>query len=688
MTDDDLDRLLGAARPPTAADDGWAASTAGDDSLAAIRARTARRTRSGRPSVRTLRRLRPFSLGIGFAAVAATVVAIGVAMPGSTSPRHPVRAGGPSSPSGPPPVIGAVPGQMALAGYDTCAAMRDALRQHTAQHVTAWGLDQGGGGIAYDLREPVAATANQSTAGAGAASTPDHSTTNDQEVGADEPDIVKTDGRRVVSVSGGVLRVVDAGTRKVTGTLDLRAYAGAQSAQLFVAGDRALVILGQQYVLYGDRAFGALPYGGGSSAGSTFLLVDLAAEPTVVSTLHTDGGYVDARLIGGVARVVVASSPKLAFGQYNGDGSDKKAVAANRRVVEQAPLSAWLPTYQTTDGGRTSTHQVPCDRVSHPVHYTGESMVTVYSFDPATSLDDPKPISVAADASTVYATAGNLYVASGDGNRTQLHRFWVGDTGAPRYVGSGSVPGWLLDSYSLSEYDGTLRVVTTNERRQATALYVLDADTLRRRGEVDGLGVGENLHAVRFLGPLAYVVTFESVDPLFVLDLADRDHPVKAGELTVTGYSDYLHPVADGRLLGVGQDVDRRQLVSGLQVSLFDVADPAKPSRLDNVVRRHTPSESPLDPHAFLWWPATHTAVIPIDSWNPGQSGAALVVRVGTDHLTVQGTVRNPAVSTEGYDAGISRTLVIGDDLWTMSSSGLLVSSLQTLDRQGWVAFS
>ena len=475
---------------------------------------------------------------------------------------------------------------------------------------------------------------------------------------------------------------------RITGTLDLRAYAGAQSAQLLVDGDRALVILGEQYVLYGERAYGAMPYGGGSSGGSTFLLVDLAAEPTIVSTLHTDGGYVDARLIGGVARVVVASTPKLAFAQWDGNGSQKHAEAANRRVVQQAPLSAWLPTYQTTEGGRTRTHQVPCDRVSHPVHYTGESMVTVYSFDPATSLDDPQPISIAADASTVYATGGNLYVASSDGSRTQLHRFWVGGTGAPRYVGSGSVPGWLLDSYSLSEYAGTLRVVTTGERRQASALYVLDADTLRRRGAVTGLGAGENLHAVRFLGPLAYVVTFESVDPLFVLDLADPDHPVKAGELTVTGYSDYLHPVADGRLLGVGQDVDEQQRVSGLQVSLFDVTDPAKPSRLDNVVRRHTPSESPLDPHAFLYWPATHTAVIPMDSWNPGQSGAALVVRVGADRLTVQGTVRNPAVSTEGYDAGIERTLVIGDDIWTMSSSGLLVSSLKTLNRQGWVVFS
>ena len=120
----------------------------------------------------------------------------------------------------------------------------------------------------------------------------------------------------------------------------------------------------------------------------------------------------------------------------------------------------------------------------------------------------------------------------------------------------------------------------------------------------------------------------------------------------------------------------------------FDVSDPAKPSRLDNLVRRHAPSESAIDPHAFLYWPATRTAVIPIDSWNPGQSGAALVVRVDADNLSVLGTLRNPALSTEGYDTGIERTLVIGHDIWTMSSSGLLVSDLQSLARRGWVAFS
>jgi uncharacterized secreted protein with C-terminal beta-propeller domain len=244
----------------------------------------------------------------------------------------------------------------------------------------------------------------------------------------------------------------------------------------------------------------------------------------------------------------------------------------------------------------------------------------------------------------------------------------------------------------MSEYHGALRVVTTkltpNGSSSATSLFELDADSLRVLGSLGGLGAGEQLHAVRFIGAFGYVVTFRSVDPLYVLDLTDPAAPKRAGALTITGYSDYLHPVADGRLLGVGESVNDQQIVTGLQVSLFDVDSPAHPSRIARITRSHTPSESPIDPHAFLFWPATGTAVVPVNSWNAEQSGAALVLHVGKNSLAVQGTIRNPAVATVGsYDTGIERTLVIGDDLWTMSSSGLQASDLHSLAKRAWVPF-
>jgi uncharacterized secreted protein with C-terminal beta-propeller domain len=689
MTDDELERALRAARPTTEADNGWAGSDDGEEALAAIHDAVGAPPR--RTVVRTLRRVRPLGLGIALTAAAAAVVAVGLARPASTHSPTPGALG--PTPDRTTQPVGPVPERMTLAAYSTCDAMLSGLRKHTAAHVTAGGLDLGGGpyfhGVALaptGMRVPAAADATTGSA----AGTADHSTTNDQEIGVDEPDVVKTDGRRVVAISNGVLRVVDAASHKVTGTLDLAMYAGAQDAQLMLSGDRVLVLLGSNSAVI--RYGGPVDYGPRVPAadGSTFLLVDIAAAPTVVSTLHTNAGYVDARLVGGAVRVVAASSPRLTFPVPTDGKTDKQRVVANRRVVENAPLSAWLPTFQTTRAGVATTHTVPCEQVRHPANYTGESMLTVYSFDLATSLDDARPIAIAADGATVYASTSSLYVSSSDGASTQLHRFLVGSAGAPRYVGSGSVPGDVLDSYSMSEYSGALRVVTTQYRtRQTTSVYVLDANTLRRAGSVGGLGAGEQLHAVRFLGPLAYVVTYRSVDPLYVLDLHDPAHPRRAGELKVTGYSDYLHPTSDGRLLGIGQSVDGQQRVTGLQVSLFDVTDATHPARIAKLTRSHTPSETPIDPHAFLYWAATGTAVVPIDSWEPSQSGAAVVLHVGTNDLRTIGTIRNPAVSTiDSYDSGIERTLVIGDSIWTMSGSGLQVSDLQSLARRAWVPFS
>ncbi|HKC28943.1 MAG TPA: beta-propeller domain-containing protein, partial [Jatrophihabitans sp.] len=621
------------------------------------------------------------------------------------------------------------PANMALVAYTSCDSLLAGLRGHTAAQVGPYGLAGGsmGYGVASGaaLRGPVAAIpASAAANGAGSAtSAPDHSGTNVQEVGVGEPDVVETDGRRIVSISNAVLRIVDVPEHKITGTLDLSMYAGAQSAELLMSGSRVLVLLGNDYS--GGPVVYAYPRMSGT--GSTFLLVDIAGPARVLDTLHTSGGYVDARMVGHTARLVVQSGPQLSFPMLPDRSTNEQRTARNRSIVSHAPLSAWQPTFSVTSAGGATEQSVPCTSVRHPAHYTGTSMLTVFTVDLTGDLQDTEPISVAADGATVYASATSLYVAGPQyGARsaaTQLHRFDISGSGKPRYVGSGRVPGTLLNSYSMSEYADTLRVVTTHwpgyfggpvpmpmpvdapttsaaggsgvmsgaptsGGSNDTSVYTLDPKTLAVEGHVGGLGRGEQVHAVRFLGPLGYVVTFRSVDPLYVVDLHDPAHPRTAGELTITGYSDYLHPLPDGRLLGVGQNVDSASRVTGLQVSLFDVTNPAEPTRLARVTRAHSPSETPIDPHAFLYWPATSLAVVPIDSWDPAQSGAAIAIHVGAHDLSVLGIVRNPAVTTTGgYNSGISRTLVIGDQLWTMSSSGLQADDIASLQREAWVAF-
>jgi uncharacterized secreted protein with C-terminal beta-propeller domain len=636
-------------------------------------------------------RRRSTALGAGFVAAVAAIVTVALATAGSSGHRTPAQPG-PTTPGAPTPrhspAVGPAPQQIELVAYDACDSMLDGLRSHTSKSVTAYGLPGSQQGYPYGVLEDARGKLSAAAPAGGGAAAPDHSTTNVQEPGVGEPDTIGTDGHRVVSVSDGVLRVVDARTHEVTGRLDLTVYAGAESAQLLLAQDRALVVLGNAAPYYGGPIY-SRPYGPGADA-TTFLLVDLTGSPSIISTLHPHGGYVDARMVDGTARLVVRSAPTISFPTGNDRSSEGQRIARNREVVKHAPLTAWLPTYEVTTGTTTTSHTVPCTRVSHPKTYTGASMLTVYTVDLAADLDQPDPITVAADGTAVYASTTSLYVASSDGDKTQLHRFDTSTVGRPSYLGSGTVPGQLFDSYSMSEYRSSLRVVTSTRRAtMSTSVYVLDADTLRVTGSVGDLGVGEQLHAVRFLGPLAYVVTFESVDPLYVLDLHDPAKPRRAAELTITGYSDYLHPVGPGRLLGVGESVNSAGMVNGLQISLFDTDSAERPRRLDRITRPNTPSETPIDPHAFLYWPAKKLAVVPINAWNGNESGAALVVHVGAVGLRTVGTIRNPAVSTaNGYAGGISRTLVIGGDIWTMSSSGLRVSDLDSLDRRAWVPFS
>ena len=142
-------------------------------------------------------------------------------------------------------------------------------------------------------------------------------------------------------------------------------------------------------------------------------------------------------------------------------------------------------------------------------------------------------------------------------------------------------------------------------------------------GHVDDLGVGERVQSVRFTDDTAYVVTFRQVDPLFAIDVSDPTAPRVLGELKIPGFSEYLHPLGDGLLLGVGVDADDRGVTTGAKVSLFDVSDPARP--VETSVLSYPDASSRLrgDPLAFTWDPLRRTASFPMDRYAIGRVDCA-----------------------------------------------------------------
>ncbi|MGN9836570.1 beta-propeller domain-containing protein [Nonomuraea sp. H19] len=610
-----------------------------------------------------------------------------------------------SSTGSTPPPKATTLGAVRLVAYTGCDDMLAGLRERAAANVGPWGL---GNSV------PMTARMEQDTAMA-KTDTPEHSTTNVHEAGVDEPDLVKTDGNRIVTVKDGILRVIDTATRKVTSSLKLtegdeRVYA---PADLLLSGERALVLF---------RGGGDIMYKSMVPVGDTrYVLVDLAGPPKVLSTIKPQGTYVDARMVGSTVRIVTRNQPNITFPQLKDTASEAERIKANQAAVRQAPIDAWLPKIEITDAsGAVKKDAVKCERVSHPADYTGTSLLTVHTVDLAQGVtaSGTDPISLAADGDIVYGTGAGLYVASNPRwwqsfpmpiedtpnvppaeeptpdeptptvppEETEIHKFDVTSPGAPAYVASGKVKGRLLNQYSMSEHDGHLRIATTltspDGRNSSSTVYTLKADTMAKTGEVGGLGEGERIYSVRFMGPVGYCVTFKQVDPLYTLDLRDPAAPKVTGELKITGYSAYLHPGGEGRLIGIGQEASEKGRTLGTQVSLFDVSDPASPRRLSQLFQKDSGSEAEWDPHAFLYWPKTGLSVIPLTQQT--ESGA-LVLKIDDSGVSKLGMIKHPVQQGQDYQPGIQRSMIIGASIWTVSHEGVQVNDAATLASQAWI---
>ncbi|MEV6304634.1 beta-propeller domain-containing protein [Actinoplanes sp. NPDC051861] len=579
---------------------------------------------------------------------------------------------------------------MRLVAFDSCDQLIADLRRAAKASVGPYGF----GGGRPELLDGGVRVAQGAASKVDSAAEPAYSGTNVHESQADEPDLVKTDGRRIVTVGQGALRVVDVATRKETGSVDL-GVPNAGQLQLLLTGDSALVLVPAGY----ERGFvgktAEIDYG------PQLLLVDLSGPPAIVSRYQGEGDLVDARMTGATARVVLRTTPRIQFPDSPTISDEKRRIAANRDAIDRAPADAWLPRWQVTDGAVTSAGKVDCGQVRRPTDYSGGSLVSILTFDLARSvLGGGDPVTVVADGDTVYATATSLYLASDQRWRfesfagraarparqeTDLYKFTFEGNQPPVYRAAGTVPGYLINQYAVSEWANRLRVATTDPKTDRSAVRVLNEQNgeLVQTGAVDGLGKGERIYSVRFLGDRGYVVTFRQTDPLYSLDLSDPAKPKVTGELKITGYSAHLQPVGVDRLIGIGQEADGDGRTQGTQVSLFDVSDPAKPRRLARYQIPGGHSDAEYDPHALLWWPAANLLVTPVSTWNGQDSkSAALTLRV-TDDIKLTGEVTHPTAA--GYPSMIQRSLVAGNVLWTLSDAGLRASDLSTTAQLAWL---
>jgi uncharacterized secreted protein with C-terminal beta-propeller domain len=470
----------------------------------------------------------------------------------------------------------------------------------------------------------------------------DYTTTNVQEAGVDEPDLVKTNGTHMFIAQDRALHVLRSWPAADTAELASVTLPGWATG-LFLLDDRVVVLA--QVDAGTDPTLPAFTDGW---AVTRVLVYDVSdpANPALLRTQDFEGYLADARMIGDQAWLVInqwlavpqpvwdaawtsiEASPYLSWDspQETRDAMKALARAAVQPAVHAAmatvDIPSLLPAWQQDGAGAAPL--LACGELYATATPSHLSMMSVIQFD-VTDLG-VAATGLMSDGWTVYASLQNLYVAqtswwwwgAEDAGVTQIHQFAL-EADGPRYAASGEVDGWIYDAFGMSEHAGFLRVATTDfggwwwgpvdpaaepAANHITVLHDDGAGALGVVGHVGGIAPGEQIQAARFLGDKGYIVTFRRTDPLFTLDLSDPTNPTVVGELVLPGYSAYLHPMDDDHLLAVGMQGLETGELTGLAVSIFDVSDLANPTlqdQYDLTEQGWAWSEAMWDHHAFTW---------------------------------------------------------------------------------------
>ena len=419
----------------------------------------------------------------------------------------------------------------------------------------------------------------------------DYSDTNNQVEGVQEADIIKTDGEYIyAAVDGDVYLLRENGgnpeilskIEKKAGT-ELDEKDGAHEAEEYVNNiyvtETRLVLMKYtvDYSTYEDAvaedvAIAGCYVGQGTYTAAVYDIAD-RSHPVLLNELGQSGTLISSRMVGDILYLVYS---------YYVPGE-----------IDEADPSTYVPALYLGDA--------KTDVAAGDIMLLGEpgaaQYLTVSSIDvgsPAEFLDTQSILGCGSD---IYCNSETLVVALVTGeeannvykDKTDLYRFSLKD-GAVTMESQGSVPGYVLNQFSMDEYNGYFRIVTTenvthyfNEGGIASAeqektrnhLFVLD-ESMNIVGSIEDLARGESIYSARFMGDTGYFVTYRQVDPLFTVDLSTPSEPKILSELKVPGFSNYLHPFGDGLLLGFGQNSDEESgEIQGLKLSIFDTTDPA-----------------------------------------------------------------------------------------------------------------
>lgn len=480
----------------------------------------------------------------------------------------------------------------------------------------------------------------------------DYSGTNLRQQGVDEGDIVKTDGKflYIVGNGGSEVVIVEAGEEmKETGRIQAEDGRCVEEIYLLPKEKKAVLICSFD----SEDDYGIYPLESSDQEQTEVLTYDISApsDPQLLGKVSQSGWYHSSRLVNGFLYL---------FSQYY-VGADIRETepesfipAAGERLLEETDI--FMPQYQAGN---------------------------MYEVITAVDLENPDQTK---DSKAIFTKGGELYVSENSiyyyeiewDQKTNMEitalRKLSYESGVIEPEAQGTVNGYINDSFSIDEYKGNLRIVTTVE--DTNSVYVLD-EKLEIIGEIEGLAEDERIYSARFLGETGYFVTFRETDPLFSVDFSAPENPKIIGQLKIPGFSDYLHYYGDGKLLGIGMDVEEEtQITRGVKLTMFDVSDPTDVKEADTYVLENVYStEVSYDYKAALIDPGTNRIGFPADS----EGGEAYYL---FSYDEEQGFQCNLEEEING-GGGSARGVYIGERLYVIQGNVIEAYSLENYEKVG-----
>lgn len=430
----------------------------------------------------------------------------------------------------------------------------------------------------------------------------DFGTTNRQEQDVDEGDIIKTDGNYlyVVTADRNLVSIVDVQSGDMKEISQIKIDKTEFVEEIYNNGDILVVIgsvceenwlndkiLSDDAVTYGT----AYSYGYGILQNASFVKVYNISDrtaPKLVTEYSQQGNYDSSRMIGTKLYNVSTYYVNVRADDYRDN------------CIPETEINGVC-------------EKIPADCISVIEESESSSYAVITTIDVENDTE-PYCEAILGNCDELYASSKGLFISETAYNKktyeenTKIYRFEYTDSGV-NFKCMGKVSGYINDQFSMS-FDGEYfriattvnKTVTYDENGNAVEVQLWDEDGWRNKeldnvavsnvtmnnlyilnnnmqivGKVEDMAKGETIQSVRFVGSMAYVVTFRQTDPLFVIDLSDPKNPTVKGELKIPGFSEYLHPIADGLLVGVGYDGTENGTNGDCKVSLFDVTNPYEP---------------------------------------------------------------------------------------------------------------